>query len=411
MHVLVTGGAGYIGSHTCVSLLEAGHEITVIDNLCNSSEIALERVQEIAGKPLTFIRGDIRKPADLDMAMAGSVDAVIHFAALKAVGESCERPLAYFDNNVGGTIALLQAMERASVRRLVFSSSATVYGDPDKVPVTEDSPLRVTNPYGRSKLVMEDLIRDCCQANPVMSAVLLRYFNPVGAHPSGLIGEDPLGVPNNLMPYVAQVAAGRRERLRVFGGDYPTLDGTGVRDYIHVMDLAVAHVRALEFASRHSGARAVNVGAGRGYSVLELVRAFEQVSGKTLSIDVVERREGDVAALLADPTLAKDLLGWIATRDLDDMCRDSWHWQSNNRFGYRDISKSSPLKAGLASEPQVAQQGASNEPDSISCRQAVDQHDGKAEGGDETELPVVSPGPGGHACCQRYDSADRVTSD
>lgn len=297
MHVLVTGGAGYIGSHTCVALLEAGHEITVIDNLCNSSGVALERVQEIAGKPLTFIRGDIRSPVDLDIALTGGVDAVIHFSALKAVGESCEKPLAYFDNNIGGTIALLQAMERVGVRRLVFSSSATVYGDPDKVPVTEEASLRVTKPYGRSKLVMEDLIRDCCQADPALSAVLLRYFNPVGAHPTGRIGEDPTGVPNNLMPYVAQVAVGRRERLQVFGGDYPTPDGTG------------------------------------------------------------ERREGDVAALWADPTLAKELLGWAATRDLDDMCRDSWLWQRDNRFGYRSATASLLPQADLASEPQVVRAG------------------------------------------------------
>ena len=334
MRVLVTGGAGYIGSHTCVTLLEAGHDITVIDNLCNSSEIALERVQEITGKSLRFIRGDIRSPEDLDKAMSGGVEAVIHFAALKAVGESCEKPLEYFDNNIGGTISLLQAMERAGVRRLVFSSSATVYGDPDSVPVTEDAPLRVTNPYGRTKLVMEELIRDCCQADPAMSAVLLRYFNPVGAHPSGLIGEDPTGVPNNLMPYVAQVAVGRRERLQVFGGDYATPDGTGVRDYIHVMDLAQAHVQALVFGNNQTGARAINVGTGRGYSVLELVRSFEQASGKPVPFDIVERRTGDVAELWAEPELARDLLEWRAEKDLLAMCEDTWRWQSANPQGY-----------------------------------------------------------------------------
>lgn len=334
MRVLVTGGAGYIGSHTCVTLLEAGHDITVIDNLCNSSEIALERVQEITGKPLTFIRGDIRNPADLDRSLIGGVDAVIHFAALKAVGESCEKPLDYFDNNIGGTITLLQAMERAGVRRLVFSSSATVYGDPDSVPVTEDAPLRVTNPYGRTKLVMEELIRDCCQADPAMSAVLLRYFNPVGAHPSGRIGEDPSGTPNNLMPYVAQVAVGRRERLQVFGGDYATPDGTGVRDYIHVMDLAEAHVRAVEFVAAQTGARTINVGTGRGYSVLELVRAFEEVSGKVVPFEIVGRRAGDVAELWADPGLAETLMGWRAQHDLAAMCTDVWRWQAGHPEGY-----------------------------------------------------------------------------
>ncbi|MGY0561504.1 UDP-glucose 4-epimerase GalE [Luteimonas sp. A277] len=339
MRVLVTGGAGYIGSHTCVALLEAGHDITVIDNLCNSSEIALERVQEITGKQLTFMRGDIRNPADLDHALSGGADAVIHFAALKAVGESCEKPLMYFDNNIGGTIALLQAMERAGVRRLVFSSSATVYGEPDTVPVTEDAPLRVANPYGRTKLVMEELIRDCCQADPAMSAVLLRYFNPVGAHPSGRIGEDPSGIPNNLMPYVAQVAVGRRERLQVFGGDYATPDGTGVRDYIHVMDLAEAHVRALQFGRDQTGAQAINVGAGRGYSVLELVRAFEQVSGTRVPYDIVGRREGDVAALWAAPGLAGKLLGWQADNDLLAMCESTWRWQSENPDGYLGIGQ------------------------------------------------------------------------
>ena len=334
MRVLVTGGAGYIGSHTCVALLEAGHDITVIDNLCNSSEVALERVQEITEKPLRFVRGDVRNPDDLANAFQEGPDAVIHFAALKAVGESCEKPLEYFDNNIGGTIALLQAMRRAGVRNLVFSSSATVYGEPDSVPVTEDAPLRVTNPYGRTKLVMEDLIRDCCQAMPDVGAVLLRYFNPVGAHPSGRIGEDPKGVPNNLMPYVAQVAVGRRDRLRVFGGDYPTPDGTGVRDYIHVMDLAHGHVRALEFSAASRGAHAFNLGTGRGHSVLELVRKFGQVSGREIPFDVVDRRVGDVAELWAAPRLAREQLGWQATSDLAAMCIDTWRWQTENPEGF-----------------------------------------------------------------------------
>lgn len=334
MHVLVTGGAGYIGSLICVALLEAGHDITVIDNFCNSSEVALQRVQEIAGRPLRFVRGDVRNPDDLASAFETAPDAVIHFAALKAVGESCEKPLEYFDNNIGGTIALLQAMRRAGVRNLVFSSSATVYGEPDTVPVNEDAPLRVTNPYGRTKLVMEDLIRDCCQAMPDMGAVLLRYSNPVGAHPSGRIGEDPTGVPNNLMPYVAQVAVGRREKLQVFGGDYPTPDGTGVRDYIHVMDLADAHVRALEYGATNPGAHAINVGAGRGFSVLELVRAFEHASGRAVPFDVVDRRAGDVAELWADPALASEQLGWCARFDLAAMCEDTWRWQSRNPQGF-----------------------------------------------------------------------------
>jgi len=330
MQILVTGGAGYIGSHTCVALLEAGHRVTVLDNLCNGSAVALDRVREITGQPLTFIHGDVRNPEHLIRALGGNTDAVIHFAALKAVGESCKKPLDYFDNNINGTIALLQAMHRAGVMKLVFSSSATVYGNPDAVPVTEDAPLRVTNPYGRTKLVMEDLIRDCCQAHAGMSAVLLRYFNPIGAHPSGRMGEEPVGTPNNLMPYIAQVAVGRRERLQVFGGDYPTPDGTGVRDYIHVMDLAQAHVRALEFSCRQTGARAINVGTGRGYSVLELVRTFEQVSGKAVPYQIVDRRPGDVAELWAAPGLAEELLGWRATKDLRAMCGDMWRWQSRN---------------------------------------------------------------------------------
>lgn len=336
MRVLVTGGAGYIGSHTCVALLEAGHDVTVIDNLCNSSEVALQRVQEITGKSLHFVQGDVRNAEDLVRALEGGAGAVVHFAALKAVGESCEKPLDYFDNNISGTITLLQAMRRASVHTLVFSSSATVYGEADAMPVTEDAPLRVTNPYGRTKLVMEDLIRDCCQAMPEMSAVLLRYFNPVGAHPSGRIGEDPRGVPNNLMPYVAQVAIGSRERLQVFGGDYPTPDGTGVRDYIHVMDLADAHVRALEYCSRQLGARAINVGTGRGYSVLELVRAFEAASGKAVPYETIGRRAGDVAELWADPALSEKLLGWRAHHDLITMCTDTWKWQSGNPTGFVD---------------------------------------------------------------------------
>ena len=334
MNILVTGGAGYIGSHTCVRLLEAGHDVTVIDNLCNSSPIALERVQELAGRSLRFVQGDIRNRADLDKAFEGGIDAVIHFAALKAVGESGEQPLAYFDNNIGGTIALMQAMEARGVTRLVFSSSATVYGQPDHVPVKEDAPLRVTNPYGRTKLVMEDLIRDWCASRPELSAVLLRYFNPVGAHPSGQIGEDPRGIPNNLMPYIAQVASGQRERLHVFGNDYPTPDGTGIRDYLHVMDLADAHVKALDYATTHTGCEAFNLGTGQGHSVLELVRAFEHASGRKIPCTITQRRPGDVAEIWANPARAMQVLGWAAQYDLAAMCADTWRWQRDNPKGY-----------------------------------------------------------------------------
>ncbi|MGV8922109.1 MAG: UDP-glucose 4-epimerase GalE [Thermomonas sp.] len=334
MHVLVTGGAGYIGSHTCLALLEAGHAVTVLDNLCNSSTVALQRVQEIASKSLRFVQGDVRKPHDLALAFEAGIDAVIHFAALKAVSESCEEPLRYFDNNIAGTICLMQAMQGHGVHQLVFSSSATVYGQPDVVPVDETAPLRVSNPYGRSKLVMEDLIGDWCNAKPDVGAVLLRYFNPVGAHPSGRIGEDPRGTPNNLMPYVAQVAIGRRERLQVFGNDYPTPDGTGIRDYLHVVDLAEAHVKALDFASDASGCHILNLGTGRGTSVLELVHAFEQATGQPIPLDIVARRAGDVAEYWADPAKANACLGWHATRTIHDMCADTWRWQSLNPQGY-----------------------------------------------------------------------------
>lgn len=334
MNLLVTGGAGYIGSHTCVLLLEAGHAVTVIDSLNNSSHVALERVQELAGKPLRFIEGDIRNRADLDRAFEDRIDAVIHFAALKAVGESCEHPLRYFDNNIGGTIKLMQAMEDHGVQRLVFSSSATVYGQPDSVPVKEDAPLRVTNPYGRTKLVMEQLIQDWCMSRAHASAVLLRYFNPVGAHPSGRIGENPRGEPNNLMPYIAQVAVNRREILRIYGDDYPTPDGTGIRDYLHVMDLADAHLRAVDYVGSIEGCEVFNLGAGRGYSVRELVDAFSVASGRLIPSQVVERRLGDVPELTANSSLANAKLGWRAVRSLDSMCADTWRWQVNNPTGF-----------------------------------------------------------------------------
>ena len=334
MNILVTGGAGYIGSHTCVALLEAGHQVTVIDNLCNSNADVLTRVQALAGRSLRFVHGDIRNRDDLARAFAGGIGAVIHFAALKAVGESCAQPLAYFDNNISGTIMLMQAMQAAGVERLVFSSSATVYGQPDHVPVKEDAPLRVTNPYGRTKLVMEDLIRDWCASRPELSTVLLRYFNPVGAHPSGQIGEDPRGIPNNLMPYIAQVASGQRERLHVFGNDYPTPDGTGIRDYLHVMDLADAHVKALDYATTHTGCEAFNLGTGQGHSVLELVRAFEHASGRKIPCTITQRRPGDVAEIWANPARAMQVLGWAAQYDLAAMCADTWRWQRDNPTGY-----------------------------------------------------------------------------
>ncbi|TXK65586.1 UDP-glucose 4-epimerase GalE [Alkalisalibacterium limincola] len=334
MRILVTGGAGYIGSHTCVVLLEAGHTVTVIDNLCNSSAIALERVQELAGKPLRFVEGDIRNRADLDRVFEGGIDAVIHFAALKAVGESCEQPLRYFDNNIGGTITLMQAMEAHGVQRLIFSSSATVYGQPDSVPIKENAPLRATNPYGRTKLVMEQLIQDWCAARPEVSAVLLRYFNPVGAHSSGRIGEDPRGEPNNLMPYIAQVAVGKREFLRIYGDDYPTPDGTGIRDYLHVVDLAVAHLKSLDYTAAHSGCEAFNLGTGRGYSVREMVNAFQIAAGRPVPSQVEDRRSGDVSELTADPFEANARLSWHAKLELSAMCADVWRWQQQNPNGF-----------------------------------------------------------------------------
>ena len=351
MRVLVCGGAGYIGSHTCVALAERGHEAVVVDNFCNSSPAVMARLQRIIGHAPSLHRVDVRDTEALAALFAGErFDAVIHFAALKAVGESCEKPLDYFDNNIAGTIALLKAMQGAGVRRLVFSSSATVYGDPASVPIDEDAALSATNPYGRTKLVMEQLIGDVCAADPAWQAISLRYFNPVGAHPSGLIGESPNGIPNNLMPYICQVAVGKRERLQVFGGDWPTVDGTGVRDYIHVMDLAQAHVRAVEALGQVEphprpgtpgpdahplhGHSTINLGVGRGVSVLELVRAFEAASGQPVPYRIVDRRPGDVAEVWADASLAQRLLGWKAELDVARMCEDAWRWQSMNPDGY-----------------------------------------------------------------------------
>lgn len=337
--VLVTGGAGYIGSHTCLALLEAGHEVVVVDNYCNSKPSALRRVERLAGRGLLGQAAlDVRERSAMQALLNDySVDAVIHFAALKAVGESVERPLEYYDNNVGGTIALVSAMASARVKRLVFSSSATVYGDPASVPIREDFPIAPTNPYGRSKSMMEAVLTDLVASDPTWCVSLLRYFNPVGAHPSGLIGEDPNGPPNNLMPFVSQVAIGRRSELQVFGDDYRTPDGTGVRDYIHVLDLAGGHVCAIrKVLDGKGGLLTLNLGTGRGYSVLEVVRAFEAASGKTVPFRVVGRRAGDIAACWADPAAAEASLGWRASRGLADMCADSWRWQAQNPDGFPD---------------------------------------------------------------------------
>lgn len=337
LRCLVTGGAGYVGSHTVLALLDAGVEIVVLDSLCNSSLKSLNRVAAIAGTNLEFVQGDIRNAKTLDDLFSQyQMDAVLHFAGLKAVGESVQNPLAYYDNNVAGSIALCQAMARAGVFNLVFSSSATVYGEPKKMPMSESCPTGMpTNPYGRSKLMVEEILRDLATSDPRWSIALLRYFNPVGAHPSGLIGEDPNGIPNNLLPYISQVAVGKLERLSVFGGDYATPDGTGVRDYIHVMDLAEGHVKALEAISKSSGTHVWNLGTGKGYSVLEIIQSFSEASGQTIPYKIMPRRSGDIAECWADATKAERELGWKATRSLADMMADTWRWQSANPNGYR----------------------------------------------------------------------------
>lgn len=335
MNVLVTGGCGYIGSHTCLALQAAGMKPVVVDNLCNSKASVLARIAAISGQQPVFYQGDIRDAVLLDRIFAEQqIDAVIHFAALKAVGESTRIPLDYYENNLSGTLTLLQAMKRAGVDSLVFSSSATVYGDPASTPIREDFPRSATNPYGRSKLIIEEILEDLQQAEPHWSMTLLRYFNPVGAHSSGSLGEDPQGIPNNLMPFLTQVAIGRRASLSVFGNDYPTVDGTGVRDYIHVMDLAEGHVKALQHCARQGGMHVYNLGTGQGQSVLQMVAAFEAASGRPLPYRIEPRRPGDIAECWADPAKAERELGWRASRDLATMCADSWRWQSANPQGY-----------------------------------------------------------------------------
>lgn len=335
MRIMVTGGAGYIGSHTVVQLLQAGHDVEVVDNLCNSSAVALERVSQITGRQAPLHEVDIRNgDALIDVFRAFSPDAVVHFAGLKAVGESVEQPTRYYDNNVTGSLELVRAMTETGCRTLVFSSSATVYGQTEKVPMVETDPVSATNPYGWSKLMIEQILRDVALAQPNWRIALLRYFNPVGAHESGLIGEDPQGIPNNLMPFIAQVAVGRRERLSVFGNDYPTSDGTGVRDYIHVDDLAAGHVAAIAALGERTGCHTWNLGTGNGVSVLEMISAFSQAAGVEIPYQVVDRRPGDIAASYADPSKAQSELSWKARHDVHRMCADVWRWQSGNPQGY-----------------------------------------------------------------------------
>lgn len=336
MKVLVTGGAGYIGTHTCISLHEAGFDFIVYDNLSNSSKKSLDKVEKIIGKKIEFIQGDIRdKKALKKVFKHNKIDAVIHFAGLKAVGKSVEKPLEYYDNNMYGTQVLLEVMKEFNCKKIIFSSSATVYGNPKSNPIKEDFPIgSTTNPYGRTKFFIEEMLKDLYLSDKSFKIILLRYFNPVGAHSSGLIGENPNGIPNNLMPFISQVAVGKREYLNVFGADYETHDGTGVRDYIHVVDLALGHVKALEKIDLINTVLPINLGTGNGYSVLEMIKTFEQVSGKKISFNIIERRAGDIAECFADPSFAKSFLNWEAKRDLFEMCEDSWRWQSNNPQGY-----------------------------------------------------------------------------
>jgi len=337
MAVLVTGGAGYIGTHTCLELMSAGYEVVIVDNLVNSKETAVDRVKQISGKEVKFYRIDILDRTALESVFENErIDFVVHFAGLKAVGESVSIPLKYYLNNLTGTLILLELMQKYQVKNLVFSSSATVYGDPVNVPISEDFALSATNPYGRTKLMIEEILRDLHRSDNTWNIALLRYFNPIGAHSSGLIGEDPNGIPNNLVPYIAQVAVGKLKEVKVFGNDYPTVDGTGVRDYIHVVDLAKGHVKAIEkLAKEHIGIRPYNLGTGKGYSVLEVIKAFSKACGKDIPYKFVERRPGDIAACYAKTDRAQTELGWVAERDIDDMCRDSWRWQSQNPEGYK----------------------------------------------------------------------------
>lgn len=341
MKIAVTGGAGYIGSHTCVQLLENGYDIIVIDNLCNSSEEALNRVKKITGRHFDFFKADLLDKHSLDSIFKhNQIDAVIHFAGLKAVGESVEIPLQYYHNNITGTLMLLEVMKENHVKNIVFSSSATVYGDPASLPITEDFPLSVTNPYGRTKLIIEDILKDLYVSDHSWNIALLRYFNPVGAHESGSIGEDPNGIPNNLVPYISQVIVGKLPFVQVFGNDYNTPDGTGVRDYIHVTDLAAGHISTLPLLFKHCGVVTYNLGTGKGYSVLEMIKGFEKVCQKTIPCKIVPRRSGDIAACYADPSKAFRELGWKAVKTIDDMCRDAFNWQSRNPDGYTGPSAS-----------------------------------------------------------------------
>lgn len=335
MEILVTGGAGYIGTHTCIELVRAGYKVVVVDNLCNSSPESIRRVESLTNSDISFYQVDVRDKIALTRIFEKySIGGVIHFAGLKAVGESVEKPIEYYDNNVGGTFILAEVMREFNCRTLVFSSSATVYGDPHILPIREDSPLSATNPYGRSKLMIEEFLQDLFISDDSLHIAILRYFNPVGAHKSGLIGEYPSVIPNNLMPYISQVAVGKLEILSIFGGDYNTPDGTGVRDYIHVVDLAKGHVKALQVLEDYSQILTVNLGTGNGYSVLDLVKAFEKASGRVIPYQIVNRRVGDIASCYADPTYAERRLGWKAESGLDEMCEDAWRWQSNNPNGY-----------------------------------------------------------------------------
>ena len=336
MNILVTGGAGYIGSHTCIELLKAGFNVIVVDNLCNSSIGSLRNVEELSHSKISFYKIDIRdKAALIDVFKKNSIDAVIHFAGLKAVGESTKKPIDYYSNNFTGACILAEVMAKFNCKTLVFSSSATVYGDPQTVPIKEDFPLSAVNPYGRSKLMIEELLEDVYAADKSWHIAILRYFNPVGAHKSGLIGEDPNGIPNNLMPYISQVATGKLKQLNIFGNDYNTPDGTGIRDYIHVVDLAKGHIKALQEMKKNSQVIKVNLGTGNGYSVLEMVTAFEKASGKEIPYQITDRRLGDIASCYADPSYAEEILGWKAECDLNAMCEDVWRWQNNNPDGYK----------------------------------------------------------------------------